>query len=75
MMAVYLTIAFRTPIRWEERAGIVSIDLGRHAGETVAKLKDQRVIVSEKDGHLRASVHIYNNEEDIERLLYSLQRC
>ena len=68
-------LRIRTPIRWEERAGIVSIDLGRHAGETVAKLKDQRVIVSEKDGHLRASVHIYNNEEDIEQLLDSLQRC
>ena len=68
-------LRIRTPIRWEERAGIVSIDLGRHAGETVAKLKDQRVVVSEKDGHLRTSVHIYNNEEDIERLLCSLQRC
>ena len=66
---------FRTPIRWEERAGIVSIDLDRHAGEVVAKLKDQGVIVSEKDGRLRASVHIYNNEEDIEQLLVSLQRC
>lgn len=68
-------LRIRTPIRWEERAGIVSIDLDRHAGETVAKLKDQGVIVSEKDGHLRASVHIYNNEEDIEQLLASLQRC
>lgn len=67
-------LRIRTPIRWEERAGIVSIDLGRHAGGTVAKLRDRRVIASEKDGHLRASIHIYNNEEDIERLLDSLQR-
>ena len=66
-------LRIRTPIPWEERAGIVSIDLGRHAGETVAKLGDQDIIVSEKDGHLRASVHIYNNEEDIERLLHSLR--
>ena len=62
-----------TPILWEERAGIVSIDLGRHAGETVAKLRGQGIVVSEKDGYLRASVHIYNNEEDIERLLDELQ--
>ena len=31
----------RTPIPWEERAGIVSIDLRRHAGEAVAELRDQ----------------------------------
>ena len=61
-----------TPIPWEERAGIVSIDLGRHAGETVGKLREQGIVVSEKDGFLRASVHIYNNEEDIERLLDTL---
>ena len=59
----------RTPIPWEERAGIVSIDLGRPAGETVAKLRDQGIVVSEKDGYLRASLHIYNDEGDIERLL------
>ena len=66
-------LRIRTPVPWEERAGIVSIDLGCHAGATVDKLKDQGIIVSEKDGHLRASVHIYNNEEDIDRLLHALQ--
>jgi selenocysteine lyase/cysteine desulfurase len=27
------------------------------------------VVVSEKDGHLRASAHFYNDESDIDRLL------
>ena len=63
----------RTPIPWEERAGIVSIDLGRPAGETVAKLREVGIVVSEKEGHLRASLHIHNDEGDIERLLDALQ--
>ena len=68
-------LRLRTPIPWEERAGIVSIDLGRHAGETVANLREQGIIVSEKDGHLRASVHIYNDEDDIERVLDAVQKA
>ena len=30
------------------------------------------IVVSEKDGHLRASLHIYNNDEDMDGLLYAL---
>lgn len=63
----------RTPHHWTERAGIVSFDLGRHAGETVRQLRRDGIVVSEKDGHLRAAVHFYNNEGDIDRLLDGLQ--
>ena len=66
-------IRVRTPRPWEHRAGIVSLDLGRHAGDTVRKLGDQGIIVAEKDGHLRASLHFYNNEDDIERFFSALR--
>ncbi|MDD9878209.1 MAG: aminotransferase class V-fold PLP-dependent enzyme [Magnetovibrio sp.] len=66
-------IRVRTPAPWAERAGIVSLDLGTDAGDTVARLKDQGIIVSYKDGHLRASVHFYNDEDDIDRLIAALQ--
>src|SRR5262245_34069428 len=62
-------IRVRTPRPWAERAGLVSFELGKPAGTMVASLKKQGIIVSEKDGCLRAGVHFYNNEEDIERLL------
>ncbi len=66
-------IRVRTPRPWEHRAGIVSLDLGRHAGETVRKLNDQGIVVGEKDSHLRASLHFYNNEDDIGRLFSALR--
>ncbi len=66
-------IHVRTPRPWARRAGIVSLDLGRHAGDTVRKLNDQGIVVAEKDGHLRASLHFYNNEDDIERFFSALR--
>lgn len=66
-------IHVRTPRPWSQRAGIVSLDLGRHAGETVKALHNQDVIVAEKDGHLRTSMHFYNNEEDVDRFFAALQ--
>jgi len=66
-------IKVRTPKPWEQRAGIVSLDLGRDAKETVERLKTRDIIVSYKDGHLRASVHFYNNEDDIDHLMAALQ--
>lgn len=63
----------RTPRPWEERAGIVSFDLGRPAGQVVERLRERNVVVSEKDGHLRAAVHFYNCEDDVVRFLDALQ--
>lgn len=62
-------ISVRTPRPWEQRAGIVSLDLGRHAGNAATALAERNIIVSQKDGHLRASVHFYNDENDIDRFL------
>ena len=65
-------IRVRTPRPWAERAGLISFELGKPASATVAALKKKSVIVSQKDGFLRAGVHFYNNEEDIERLLHGI---
>ncbi|MBT5513229.1 MAG: aminotransferase class V-fold PLP-dependent enzyme [Rhodospirillaceae bacterium] len=65
-------IKIRTPRPWEQRAGIVSLDLGRDAGPAVKALEKKRIIVSYKDTHLRVSAHFYNNEEDMGRLLDAL---
>lgn len=66
-------IRVATPRPWTERAGIVSLDLGRHAAETQARLKAQNIITSEKGGNLRIALHIYNSEDDLERLLDAVQ--
>lgn len=66
-------IKVRTPRPWEERAGIVSFDIGRPAGDTVARLREKDIVVSEKDGHLRAAVHFYNTEDELERFLDAVQ--
>jgi selenocysteine lyase/cysteine desulfurase len=38
----------------------------------VAALKKKGIIVSEKDGYVRAGIHVYNDESDIDRLLGAL---
>jgi cysteine desulfurase / selenocysteine lyase len=62
-------IRVRTPRPWNERAGIVSMDTGKSARETVACLAKRGIVVSEKDGFVRASIHAYNNEQDVDALL------
>jgi cysteine desulfurase/selenocysteine lyase len=64
----------RTPRDWHQRAGIVSLDMGRDAGAIADALAERNIRVSNKDGHLRATVHIYNNEEDIIRFLDALEQ-
>ena len=66
-------IKVRTPRPWTERAGIVSFDIGCHAGEKQAQLRARNIVVSEKDGHLRTAVHFYNAEDDLTRFLDALQ--
>lgn len=64
-------LSVRTPRAWEERAGIVSIAIP-DVEKTVARLRTQRIIVSAKDGALRVSPHVYNTEEELEKLIQAL---
>jgi len=64
----------RTPRDWKKRAGIVSLDLGHDAEQAVCGLAKKKIRVSYKDSHLRATVHIYNNEEDIIKFLDALEK-
>ncbi len=66
-------IKVRTPRPWTERAGIVSFDIGCHAGEKQAELRAKNIVVSEKEGHLRKAVHFFNSEDDLTRFLDALQ--
>ena len=59
----------RTPRGWHQRAGIVSMDMGKDAQVIADSLAEQKIRVSCKDSHLRATVHFYNNEDDIVRYL------
>jgi len=65
-------IKILTPRDWQERAGIVAIAVQSDADAAEAKLKDLGVRVAAKDGHLRAGLHFYNTEVDVDRLLDGL---
>ena len=67
-----LSIGLATPRPWGERAGIVSFVLRGSADAIQAALKAERIVVSVKDGRIRAAVHFYNTEEELERLVQSL---
>ncbi len=67
-------IKVRTPRDWHERAAIVSFDLPGDAATTVKDLRAKNICVSEKDGHVRAALHFYNNEADLDRLLDALPK-
>jgi cysteine desulfurase/selenocysteine lyase len=44
----------------------------RDASEIAASLKDQRILVAARHGHLRVSPHYYNNEADLQTLAAAL---
>lgn len=59
--------------RPEERSGILSFrreDL--EAGREARRLAAEDIYVAARDGGIRVSPHVYNNEEDMDRLLSSL---
>jgi cysteine desulfurase/selenocysteine lyase len=61
-----------TPVDPEYASGIVSF--AHDAPEEVAQaLRDARVIVWAGDGRVRSSIHIYNDENDIDALVTSLR--
>jgi len=53
----------------EERSPIVSFSLGDKNKECIEKLKQESISVSPRAGFIRVSVNIFNNFEDIDKLL------
>ena len=52
---------------------IVSVPLGgREPARLVGVLSEQGIVCAERDGNLRLSVHFYNHEDDIDRLVMAL---
>ena len=55
------------------RSTIVSVPLADADGDAlVVALRDRGIVTSLRDGHLRLSVHFYNDEDDIERVTRAL---
>lgn len=57
-----------------EWSGIVSFEVpGQDAGAAVQRCANRNVVISQRDERLRASPHLYNNREDIDRLIEALK--
>ena len=62
--------------RPEDHSGIVVIEHDRIGAHDAARaLREQSVAVAARRGRLRISAHIYNNEEDLQRLKNALILC
>ncbi|MFQ5790817.1 MAG: aminotransferase class V-fold PLP-dependent enzyme [Acidobacteriota bacterium] len=55
----------------EHRSGITMVGV-KEPTEITARLKEKNVFVSARGDSLRVSLHFYNNEEDIHRLMHAL---
>lgn len=63
-----------TPDDWEERAQIVNVRVP-DAGGLMERLRERhRIVTNVKDGALRLSMSFFNNEADLERAVYAIQR-
>lgn len=57
-----------------ERSAIVSFSLGDRNALCLKKFEEAKVLVSLRAGRIRASVNIFNNRQDIDRLLDVIRR-
>ena len=63
--------AIATPLGAGEHGALIAVK-GRDEAALVARLKQQRIVTSSRDGNLRISPHFYNTQDDIARLLTAL---
>jgi cysteine desulfurase / selenocysteine lyase len=61
-----------SPLNREHRSGITIVEI-RNAPEVVKRLAERKIIVSARGKGLRVSVHIFNNFDDIDRLIAVLR--
>ena len=71
-------LVLHTPLPYGRSSGIVTFSLdGFTSAEIQTRLKEEKVLVAplELDGTMiRVSTHVFNTEEDLERLVAGLQR-
>ena len=69
----YQLVSSRRP---GEASGIVSfVDLQRRHGQIIRQLEEQKIIIVEREGRLRASPHFYNTAADIDALTEALPKA
>jgi selenocysteine lyase/cysteine desulfurase len=61
-----------SPLNRERRSGITIVEM-RNAPEIVTRLEEKKIIVSARGKGLRVSVHIFNNFDDVDRLISGLR--
>jgi cysteine desulfurase/selenocysteine lyase len=61
-----------SPLKREQRSGITIVEM-RNAPDVVNCLAERKIIVSARGKGLRVSVHIFNNFDDIDRLIGALR--
>jgi cysteine desulfurase/selenocysteine lyase len=61
-----------SPQRREQRSGITIVEM-RNAADVVKYLAEKKIIVSARGKGLRVSVHMFNNFDDIDRLVAALR--
>src|SRR5438067_8201862 len=61
-----------SPLNREHRSGITIVEM-RNAPDVVKRLAERKIIVSARGKGLRVSVHIFNNFDDIDRLIAGLR--
>lgn len=59
-----------SPERGEERSSIISVNFpGRDAALIANHLNSNNIVVSERSGAIRISPHLYNDENDVDRIV------
>jgi len=61
-----------SPLNREHRSGITIVEM-RNAPDVAKRLAERKIIVSARGKGLRVSVHIFNNFDDIDRLIAGLR--
>ncbi len=69
-MLVEIGIVSRLDRRPEHQSGIVTFELPGHDPSAFRKTAaEQKIVVSCRDGGIRASIHAYNNDDDLQKLV------
>jgi len=59
----------------DERSAIVSFTMKNHSNEDIVRYLEQKnIIVSLRNGYIRASVNIFNNKKDVDALIKAIQK-